>query len=139
MKRILTSLLLIISFGLGALALPSRVYADSPNSSCDKTILGIPPWYRGLATGPDCTIASPKNISQFTIKLALNIAEILARLTVLLTFALILSSGFRYITSVGSAQAVESAKKTLTNAVIGLIISILATAIVNLVFNAIRG
>lgn len=104
---------------------------------CGGTVLGIPTWYRGLPMDDKCSVKEPANeeeLRQRIVKIILNVADMLLRMVGLVSFALILYSGFTYITSVGSAQRVESAKKMLQNAVIGLVIALLATAIVNLIF-----
>lgn len=138
-KRLLLSLLTVFSIVSSSLILSAPTYAD-----CREATLGIPHWYRGLVDKSSCEI-DPKKISDGqglksgTVTIVLNVAEILTRLAAISAVALIIYSGFVYITSIGISQKVESAKKTLTNAVIGLAISILATVIVNSLFNILRG
>ena len=50
---------------------------------------------------------------------------------------LIVISGIRYIVSAGNQQEIDDAKKTITYAVIGLVITILAIVIVNVVIRII--
>jgi hypothetical protein cdivTM_30108 len=50
---------------------------------------------------------------------------------------MIIYSGLRYITSAGDAAKTKSAQSTLTYAVVGLIVAILAWAIVNMVLDRI--
>ncbi len=50
----------------------------------------------------------------------------------------IVMGGIAYVTSTGEPQKVSTAKNTIMNAAIGLIITLLAAAIVNLVVNAIN-
>jgi cytochrome bd-type quinol oxidase subunit 2 len=45
--------------------------------------------------------------------------------------------GFRYITSAGNEETAESAKKTIQNSIIGLVIIILSYVIVTVIFNAV--
>ena len=52
---------------------------------------------------------------------------------------LIIWGGFQYITAAGNEKRVESAKQTLTYAVIGLIVILLAQVIVTLVGNTLQG
>lgn len=52
-----------------------------------------------------------------------------------LSIIFIIWSGFKYITSGGDPEKVKTAKNTLTYAVIGLIVSMLAFSIVNVVMN----
>ena len=53
----------------------------------------------------------------------------------ILSVILIIFSGFRYITSAGDASKTKSAQSTLTYSVVGLIVAIMAYAIVNMVIN----
>ena len=52
-----------------------------------------------------------------------------------LSVIMIIFSGFRYITSSGDASKTKSAQSTLTYSVVGLIVAIMAYAIVNMVTN----
>lgn len=49
----------------------------------------------------------------------------------------IVASGIMFVSAAGNPQTVSKAKNALTYSVVGLIVIILATAIVNLVINAI--
>lgn len=52
-----------------------------------------------------------------------------------LSVIMIIFSGFRYITSAGDASKTKSARSTLIYSVVGLIVAIMAWAIVNMVIN----
>ncbi len=67
------------------------------------------------------------------------IQKILLPLAGLTAMLFIMLGGFRYITSRGDDEAAESGKKTLTNAVIGLVIVILSYVIVVVVIKAAQG
>ena len=53
----------------------------------------------------------------------------------ILSVIMIIFSGFRYITSSGDASKTKSAQSTLIYSVVGLIVAIMAYAIVNMVIN----
>ena len=53
----------------------------------------------------------------------------------ILSVIMIIFSGFRYITSAGDASKTKSAQSALTYSVVGLIVAIMAYAIVNMVIN----
>ncbi len=53
----------------------------------------------------------------------------------ILSVIMIIFSGFRYITSAGDASKTKSAQNTLIYSVVGLIVAIMAYAIVNMVTN----
>ena len=52
--------------------------------------------------------------------------------------AFIIVGGFKYITSAGSPDGMVKARKTITNAVVGLLISIFSVAIVNVISGALK-
>lgn len=53
-----------------------------------------------------------------------------------LAIIMIIVSGFKFITAGGNTNSVESAKKTLIFALIGLVIAVMAQLVVHLVINA---
>ena len=53
----------------------------------------------------------------------------------ILSVIMIIFSGFRYITSAGDTSKTKSARSTLIYSVVGLIVAIMAWAIVNMVIN----
>ncbi len=71
--------------------------------------------------------------------LLLYIVEGLLGLVGILSVAFIVIGGFQYITSAGNEEQAETGKKTLTNAIIGLVIVILSYIIVTVIINALKG
>lgn len=117
---------------------------------CERPILGIHPWFRGLAvyddTSQTCSVASPGqplangdvlDLEGFVWRIALNIIEIALSFVGIIAFFFVLYGGFQFLTGGNNASQVESARKTILNAAIGVVISIGAVAIVNLVFGII--
>lgn len=49
----------------------------------------------------------------------------------------VIIGGFQYVTSGGNEESAKKGKKTLTNAIIGIVIIILAYAIINVVVNTV--
>lgn len=47
--------------------------------------------------------------------------------------------GFRYITSAGNEESAEAGKKTVINAIIGIVIIVLSYVIVNVIANTVSG
>jgi hypothetical protein len=66
----------------------------------------------------------------------LSIIKIFLQIVGLVAVAYIIYGGFRYVTSGGDEKAVETAKKTILNSLIGLVVVILSYVIVNVVINA---
>ncbi|MCB9820283.1 hypothetical protein H6796_03230 [Candidatus Nomurabacteria bacterium] len=122
--------------GLLSIASPTQpVYAaDKPD--CDKSIIGIPPWYKGL-TDDKCNIKKPdsgnKGVDRFILRIAANILNIMLVLVVYIATGFIIYGGYYYLISAGNASRIAKAKSLILNAVVGLIIAALAAAIVGFV------
>jgi len=108
-----------IGYGLMAmfLALPSWVAAQGVISN-----------FRGPAGLPNTRGGNFQETLLVYINIALGFTGIIA-------VAFIIYGGFRYITSAGNEEVAESGKKTLTNAIIGLIIVIFSYTIVTVIIN----
>ena len=130
------------------------VYAAAVD--CNRGFLGFPAWFRGLTEGPDCNLkdvlsfntADTTNpdvskrqenngLANFIWRVALNVIEIGMMAVAYIASGLILFGGFQYLTSAGSVDVAKKARTTITNAAIGLVISIAAVAIVNVIFGII--
>jgi len=107
-------------------------------ATCAKPLLTFPVWYRGLVgPAPDCNLLSPDNpavggLSNFIWRIVLNVTEIGLQLVGYIAVGFILYGGFQFLTSQGSSEGSAKARKTILNAVVGLVISIASIAIVNL-------
>ncbi len=89
----------------------------------------------GRTIGPAWGDSGPQNIPEVirnVIHWVLGIAGTLAVLFVII-------GGIRYITSAGNQNMQESAKKTLFNAIIGIIIVTVSFVVVNMIFRVIGG
>jgi hypothetical protein len=67
------------------------------------------------------------------------ITRILLPLVGLISMLFIIIGGFQFITARGDEEAASAGKKTLTNAIIGLVIVILSYIIVTVTINALKG
>lgn len=72
-------------------------------------------------------------------EIILRIIQILLAIAGLVAVIFLIIGGFRYITAGGNEETAESAKKTITNAIIGIVIIILAFVIVRVISNALIG
>lgn len=68
-------------------------------------------------------------IFDYYIKVILGIVGILA-------VAYLIYGGFQYMTAAGNEEQAESGKKTITNAIIGLVVVIFSYVIVTVIVNA---
>ncbi len=69
---------------------------------------------------------------------AAYIVNILLSVTGIIAVLFLIWGGFRYITSAGNDEVAESAKKTIQNAIIGLVIIILSYTIITIIANALQ-
>ncbi len=123
-------------------ALPVSAAVDA---KCDtsSSFLGFPTWYKYLdlgAKGEDpCAIIGPIgddkgiDVAKAAPRIGLAIIEILLRISGMVAVAFIIYGGFRYLTSQGEPEAYKMAQKTIINALVGLVIAILAVTIVSFV------
>ena len=143
LKKILTTLTfaIFIAAPFMTLVVTPTSYAAA-DASCEVRILGIPPWYRGLASRDaatnQCSIESPgTDLSKFIWHVALNVIEIGLYLVGYIAVFFILYGGFQFLTGGDKPGQIEKARTTILNAVIGLVISIASVVIVNLIFGII--
>lgn len=146
MKKILSFLIMVFMCGVmvTAVAPMNEVVAASPSKSdkCTKTFFGMRPWYAGLTESKDgnCVIKWPvkegkkadgDQMAAFIWKIILNISADVSLMVGYVAIGFVIYGGFKYIMSTGEPGKVTEAKKMITNALIGLIIAVLATVIVN--------
>lgn len=102
------------------------------NTCSEKGIQIIPTWYHYIDRSPDATGHCGLNFN-FPNDLGLvmlAIVEILLRVGAIVAVGYVIYGGFMYLTSQGEPDKAKNAQQTITNAVIGLIIALLATGIV---------
>jgi len=81
----------------------------------------------------------PSNgLSNFIWRIVLNVTEIGLQMVGYISVGFILYGGFQFLTSQGSSEGSVKARKTILNAVIGLVISIASIAIVNLILGVFK-
>ncbi len=121
----------------GAYAAP--INQGKNTAECDYFFLTLPSWYNGLSYKVDgeCEIIDPSGsddaMQQFVTLVALNVINMLTQMVAYASVAFLMVGGFSYMTSAGSPEGMKSALKTITNAIIGLVIAIFAVTIVNLI------
>jgi hypothetical protein len=121
-KLTLASLLLAVSVTAGGAALvASPAMAASPEQSACEGSGGT--WSGGACSQGTRTVTG-------TIK---SVGNIIIFVTGALSVLMIIIGGLRYTTSGGDQGSITSAKNTILYAVIGLIVSVMAYAIVNFV------
>jgi len=114
------------------------------SEKCSDHFLTFPAWYRGIQK-EDCSLMSPSEVNgqpenklrNYIMRIVLNILEIMLQAVAYISVGFIIYGGFKYITSPSDSSKIAGARKTIQNAIIGLIISMLSIAIVNLVVNGV--
>ena len=120
---------------------------------CSKAkLLGIlEPWYQYLSiktvtvTNPDGTKYTTCDVTNFNslgsnsgfLLVGLAILDDLLRIAALVAVGYIIYGGIQFMTSQGSPDATSKARQTIINALIGLVLAILATSIVAFIGNRI--
>lgn len=153
MKRLLVKISVVaLVLSASLLVVPADTTYAAKCQSQGKSI--FPSWYDDLcksgtdqimspaemgANDADKATATGRNIGLWASVLAMNIVKILLMVVGFVSLGFIIYGGFKYMTAGDSSAGTVAARKTITNAVIGLVISIMAVAIVNLVVGAITG
>jgi len=123
-KIFLIFILLLFSFSLssGVLATNAPIYDDVYKKKFDEMEkkLGLP--------GSD-------NIGDRPIDIVVKVIRYILSTTALIFLALIILSGFRWMTSAGNEESVSKAKKVISSALIGIVIIFLAYSITLFVFS----
>lgn len=145
----------LVTIGLSATVLTGTVGLALSQSTTSyagpckgATIVAIPAWYDNLCGSDQKTLQSPKEfagtgsddktgIGKYLTIIAMNIVTILLYVVGYVSLAFIIWGGFKYIISGDSSNGTSAAKTTILNAIIGLIISIMAIAIVKFIAGAI--
>lgn len=143
------SLLMLL---VGTFSLPAQASA-TVTPECDKSVsfLGLPTWYAYLDIGPEttlggtvidkCAITGPLtsdghlNWSKAIPLIGLAVLEIMLRIAGLAGFVFVIYGGFKYITSQGEPEKTKTSRQTITNSLIGIVISIVAAAAVSFIAN----
>ena len=148
--RYILSLLFIatVVFASASPLVTSTVLAQNPPAAASGQCPGqgeflrFPRWYDGLCD-------SKGNIDMKAVKssnaegagslgaaiwtIVLNIIAIMLHIVGYVSLGFIIWGGIKFIISGDNANGVASARKTILNAIIGLVLSIMSTAIVNVI------
>lgn len=98
------------------------------------TIKFIPTWYQYLGSTTEagkCSVVF--NFPGDIAKVMLAIVDIMLRVGGIVAVAYVIYGGFQYIMSQGEPDKAKSGQHTITNALVGLVITMIATGIVNFV------
>lgn len=107
-------------------------------ADCHSTFLGLPSWHDRLQHEPKNYQGVPtceiKNFKLGDIWLiGLSILESVIRIAAVVSVIMIIFGGFKFIISQGNPEAIQGARSTILNAIIGLVIAVSAQAIIAVV------
>lgn len=140
MKKIILAVSLIVFGAFGSTVFFSGNQAFADACSDKGKILTFKPWYDGLTDG-SCNIQSPGSDTDkqaaFLWRIVLNVIDDLLQVVGYITVGYIMYGGFLMMTSIGSPDKAAHARKTILSAVIGLVVTLLSIAIVNLISSTI--
>ena len=120
----------ILSIGLVfSLISPAvAVAAPATHTSCKgNSVLLFPPWFKGLKCENDTVQIT--DINEIWV-IVMNIVQWLIIAGGYVALFFIITAGFKYIMASGDPQKIASAKNTIINAIIGLVIVLASVAIV---------
>ena len=122
----------------GAL-MPVSVFADN----CGNVkLFGLDPWYTGLTCTSDGDIDQSNfttdNLSNTILTIIGTVVKDLLFVAGFAAVVLLIVGGIKYMLSAGDPSALTKATKTISGAVTGLIISVLAYAIVTFVLKILK-
>jgi hypothetical protein len=100
-----------------------------------KGFFGLDPWYKYLDTDKDCNIINfnvlPTNGQSDLLLIGVAVVDDLLRVAGLVAIAFVIYGGIQYVASQGSPDQTQKAQSTIQNALVGLIICMLAVAVVS--------
>jgi hypothetical protein len=135
-------ILSLVVFGsIGITALPATTLAAPASSTVPSkcvesvTFLKFPTWYKYIidpaSSGTKCELKFDPTTD--IPKVLLAVFEIILRIGGMLAVGMVIYGGILYIISQGEPDKTKGARTTILNAIIGLVITMSAVAIVNVI------
>lgn len=95
---------------------------------------GFPVWWKYLTVNTaDCTVSA--NFPEDIWAIAIVVVEILLRIAGFVAVIAIIIAGIKYMTAQGNPEKAAAARKNIYNAVIGLLIALVASVFVSFIGN----
>lgn len=137
LKYAFLSLLMLAVISMSSVAVFNTGVLASNHIDCvaekNETVLGIPKWYKYLDVEPDGSDRCTPQVNGMESLLPIGIValEVMIRVSGLIAVVMIFIGAFKYILSQGNPDSAAGARKTVINAIIGLIIVIISTGLVS--------
>lgn len=109
-------------------------------NTCSKSFLGLETWFHYLPASSfddKCNITSFTALSEHSgiLLIALAVLDDLIRIAALVSVGYVIYGGIQYVTSQGSPDATKKAQQTIVNAIIGVVIAVMAASVVAFIGN----
>lgn len=106
-------------------------------ANCDPSFFGIPSWYHylykaGKLSGT-CAVNNTFKLPGDLLLVGFGVLDILLRLAGLIAVGFIIYGGIQYVTSEGSPDKTKHAQGTIINALVGMVIAIMAAGAINFI------
>lgn len=139
---------------VAALAPVGVVHAQGSDSyDCSTHFLGLRAWYDGLlkSTTPDkngeCPLKSPEDMDsnkeeglrKYVWTIIMNVVSMIFGIVGYLAIGFVIWGGFQYILAQGDVTKTMRGKKTVTNAIVGLVIVMTASIIAGTISSIVAG
>jgi hypothetical protein len=122
-----------------------QVFAAGCNTG---NFFGIPPWYKYLVISGRMTVNSTTGVCELVgnfqwrgggdvVLVGLALVDMALRVAGMVAVGFVIWGGIQYLTSDGSPDQTKSAQQTIINALIGLVIALIAAAAVSFIGRAI--
>jgi hypothetical protein len=146
-KKIIISLVVVFLplLAVSTVWMPGTASAATCGDPVAKNaITFFPAWYDGLlCPGDKGSVMAPSDdylgddtagrLGKWVSIIAMNIVTMILYVVGYVSLGFIIYGGFKYMTSGDNSSGTLAARKTITNAVIGLVLSIMSVAIVSFV------
>lgn len=143
MMHTIAAMMILFSNLLGGVS----YFAAQGSANCpQQSFFSLPSWHKYLPEDTDRSALTDQCEVEFSLTdsdgkfngnsvllVGLAIIDIVVRVAGLVSFGFIVYGGFRYITSQGSPENTKAALGTIINAVVGLVVALLAAAIVSFI------
>jgi hypothetical protein len=109
----------------------SNLFENFAAACTNPSFLGFPTWYEYLKLNTDCTPMLTSVADIWLIVAA--VLEILLRIAALVALIMVIYGGIEFITSQGEPDKSNKARSTVINALIGLVIAVVAATVVTFI------
>ena len=121
----------------------STFFAFGGGCDPNKTFFGLPVWYKYLIKAPSAGACEFKDFKIWPpddlMLIGVAVLDILLRIAGMVSVGFIIWGGISYVLSQGEPEKLKVALQTIINALIGLVVTLVAVAIVSFLGNKLGG